>query len=196
MKQQFPKKGVEDYRYEQIKQAIIDPKNTPLTPVLQERLERTITAAKLLDKNPSMRTAVALLREKYPGLSRSMAYEDCHAAMRIYNSFHSFNYDWWHHWLLQDIAEMITRAKENDDLKAWAMGHKNLMQAIGERPEVEMDPKLIEKHTFNIEVQINNKTVNIDYADFLKMPAEARKIITNALNEPIDDTKAVEIMNS
>lgn len=190
------RRGLEDFRYEQIKQAILNPDKTPLTPQMQERLERTIAAAKLLDKNPSISNAVKLLRAKYPNISRSMAFEDCHSAMHIFNSYQSFNYEWWHYWLLKDIVEMITRAKEKDDLKAWAMGHKNLMQAIGERPEVEMDPKLIEKHTFNISVQINNKTVNIEYADFLKMPPEARKIITNALNEPIDDKKAIEIMNS
>ena len=37
------------------------------------------------------------------------------------------------------------------------MGHKNLLQAIGERPETEINPKLIEKNPITIAVQINNQ---------------------------------------
>jgi hypothetical protein len=196
------KKALEDQKYEAIKAAILDPENSPLPCCLQESLERTVEAAKLLDKNPSQRNAVALLRELYPHISRSQAYEDCRRAVRVFNSVHTFNYDWWHHWLLQDITEMIAKAKGNEeegttpDLKAWAMGHKNLIKALGERPEANIDPKLIEKHPINIAVQINNQTVNLDYKEFLKLPAEAREIITKALDQEIDETQARQIMDS
>jgi hypothetical protein len=188
--------AIEDQKHELIKAAILDPDSNPLPVHLREELERTVQAAKLLDKNPVQKHAIAILRAKYPGLSRAQAAEDCRRAMRIFNSIHTFEYDWWQHWLLQDIAEMIQKAKEDGDLKAWAMGHKNLLHAIGERPENEIDAKLIEKHSIVIAVQVNNQTVNIDYNKFLQMPVEARKLITDQLNREIDDVQATEIMNS
>lgn len=196
------KKALEDEKFELIKSAILDPEGSPLPDYLQEALDRTIQAAKLLDKNPSQRTVVPILRAKYPHISRSQAYEDCRRAIRIFNSVHKFDYDWWHHWLLQDIAEMIAVAKGDEekgikpDLKAWAMGHKNLIKALGERPEADIDPKLVEKHPITIAVQINNKTVNIDYNDFIKLPAQAREVITKALDQEIDENEAKRIMNS
>jgi len=190
------RKALEDQDHLLIKDAILDPENHPLPAHLQEPLERTIQAAKLLDKNPVQKHAVAILQVKYPKLSRSQAFEDCKRAMRIFNSIHTFDYDWWHHWLLQDIAGMIMEAKNEKNLKAWAMGHKNLLTAMGERPETELDAKLIEKHPITIAVQVNNQTVNIDYNQFLKMPVEARKVITDNLDQEIDDVQAEEIMNS
>ncbi len=40
--------------------------------------------------------------------------------MRLFNSIHTFNYDYWHHWILQDIAEMIQSVKSQNNLKTWA----------------------------------------------------------------------------
>lgn len=196
------KKALEEEKFEKIKSAILDPENSPLPDYLQESLERTVQAAKILEKNPAQRNAVPILRELYPDISRSQAYEDCRRAIRIFNSVHTFDYNWWHHWLLQDIAEMINMAKGDEengikpDLKAWSMGHKNLIKALGDRPESEIDPRLIEKHPINIAVQINNKTVNLDYDDFLKLPEQAREVITKALNQEIDDEGAQNIMDS
>lgn len=196
------KRALEEQKTEEIKSAILDPENSQLPDYLQESLQRTVDAAKILDKNPSQKHAVPLLRELYPHISRSQAYEDCRRAIRVFNSVHSFDYDWWHHWLLQDIAEMISTAKDqkndgkNPDLKAWAMGHKNLIKALGERPETEIDPKLIEKNQLTIAVQVNNQTVNIDYETFLKMPAAAREVITKALDQEIDSNDAEQLMNS
>jgi hypothetical protein len=188
--------ALEDQRYELIKSAIIDPDKCPLPEYLQPILDRTIQASKLLEKNPVLKNAVAILRVKYPGLSRAQAYEDCHRAQRLFNSTHTFNYEFWQFWLLQDIAEMIQKAKNQGDLKAWAMGHKNLITALGEKPESEINPKLIESNPVIVQIKVHNEIINIDYNKFLKMPVEARKIITDAFDREITDVEAEEIMNS
>jgi hypothetical protein len=188
--------SLEDQRYELIKSAILDPDNHPLPDYLQTVLERTVQASKLLEKNPVQKNAVAILRVKYPDISRSQAYEDCRRAERLFNSTHTFNYDFWQHWLLQDIAEMVQKAKNQNDLKAWAMGHKNLISALGEKPETEIDPKMLEKNTFIIQMNVNNKIVNIDYNKLMKLPSDARKILTEALDEEYNIEDATVIMNS
>ena len=91
---------------------------------------------------------------------------------------------------------MIQKAKDKNDLKAWAMGHKNLLNAIGERPETELDPKLIEKHQNVFAIQVNNQTINMDQKTLEKLPAEAKEMLIALLNQPIEDTRAEEIFNS
>lgn len=190
------RKALEDQHYELIKSAILDADNNPLPVHLQPILDRTVSAAKLLDKNPVQKHAVEILRAKYPTISRAQAYEDCKRAMRLFNSIHTFDYDWWQYWLLQDIAEMVQAAKNKNDLKAWAMGHKNMLQAIGERPETEIDPKLIEKHKNVFAIQVNNQTIHIDQKTLEKLPPEAKQMLTALMNQPIDDARAEEIFNS
>lgn len=188
--------GLEEQKYELIKAHVLDPDNSPLPEYLKVILDRTMQAAKILEKNPVQKNAVSILRSIYPDLSRAQAYEDCNRAQRIFNSIHTFDYNWWQHWLLQDIAEMIQAARTKGDMKAWAMGHANLLKAIGEKPETELDAKLIEKHNYTINLQINNQMVNIDLATFLKLPAEARAVINAAINQEINDDDAKRIMLS
>ena len=188
--------ALEDQNFELIKDAILNPDECDLPVHLKPVLERTVSASKILDKNPVQKNAVAILLAKYPNISRAQAYEDCKRAMRLFNSIHTFDYDYWHHWLLQDMAEMIQSAKSQNNLKAWAMGHKNLLQAIGERPETELDPKLIEKNPITIAVQVNNQQINLDYNQFINLPNNIKKLFTDQLTPEIDEDQAIEIMKS
>jgi hypothetical protein len=190
------RQALEDQRYEVIKAHILNPDESLLPDHLREALDRTVQASKLLEKNPVQKHAVAILMAKYPRLSRSQAYEDCNRAVRLFNSIHTFSYDYWHAWLLQDIADLMNAARLKGDLKARAMAQRNLLDAIGDRPETEIDPKLIEKHNFTINLQVNNQSVNIDFGTFMKMPIEARQLITSAIHQEINEEDAERIMNS
>lgn len=190
------KKALEDQNFEMIKAHVLDPENSPLPAEQQEMMDRWIAAAKILDKNPVQKNAVALLRAKFPNISRAQAYVDVKNAMRLFNSLHTFDYDFWHQWLLNDIAEHIQACKAVGDRKNWAVAHKNLINAIGERQETEMDPRLIEKHQIVVPIQINNETYNVDFAQLLKIPMDKRKVVTDALFEEIDDETAENHFNS
>ncbi len=71
-----------------------------------------------------------------------------------------------------------------------------LLKAIGERPEVETDPKLVEKHTFIVQVNNNKQTVNLNLDKISKIPKEVRMELADGLFTEIDDQEATEIMNS
>lgn len=194
------KEALEDKRYELIKAHCLDPDSSPLSEEHQIILERWLSASKLLRKRPIMSQAAQLLRVQFPGLSRSQAYEDLRNARRLFNTLQTFDYDFWHTWLLESIAKNIQACEssgKSGDRKVIAMEHRNLINAIGERPETEVDPRLTEKHKFFIPIQINNQILNIDLEGLLKMPIASRKAITDALSsKEIDDSTAENIMNS
>lgn len=189
-------KALEDKDYEIIKAAMLDRDRSTLDPRLQEKLERVVSAGKILDRYPIRKHAVAMLQAKYPGLSLTVAYEDIKIAMRVFNSLHTFDFDWWRDWLINNIVEQIQASKAAGDLKSWAAGNANLMKAIGEKPLDELDPKLTEKHQFIILIQNNKKetTINLDSMD--KLPSSARKEISDSLITDIDEADAEEILNS
>ena len=194
------KKALEDYRYELIKAHFVDPAHSPLPEEEQHLLNRVLSIARVMDRYPIQKNAISVHMQKYKDISRSQAYEDCSLSMRLFNSLHSFDYDYWHRWLIEDIVKNIEACKKlkNDPaaLRAWGLAHANLLKAIGERPLKEINPKLVEAHQFLIPIQINNITYNFDLMKFLDLPGDVRKKVADALVSPIDDAQAEEIMQS
>jgi hypothetical protein len=193
------KKALEDHRYEAIKAHILDPDNSPLVKEEQELMNRVLSIAKLLDRQPIQKNAVAIHMAKYKDIGRSQAYEDCRLGMRLFNTIHTFDYDFWHTWMLNDIVRNIERCKKSNEHQAFrviALEHANLIKALGEKPAKEIDPKLIEGHTFVIPIQINNVTYNFDLHKFLDLPEGLRKKVTDALVTDISEIEAAEIMKT
>lgn len=193
------KKALEDHKYEVIKAHVLDPAHSGLPPEEQELLNRVLSIAKLLDRYPVQKNAVALHMAKYKDISRSQAYEDCRLAMKLFNTIHHFDYDFWHQWLLNDIARNIERCRKDNDPKSWrviALEHLNLIRALGEKPQKDLDPKLVESHTFLIPIQINQEIHNFDLNKFLNLPENLRKKVADALITEINDSEAAQIMDT
>jgi hypothetical protein len=195
------RKALTDERYELIKAHIIDPDNSPLPDYLKDEMDRVISMAKVLDKNPTTKHAVAIHRTKFSNISETTAYRDAQLARKIYNSFHEFDYDFWLSWIINDITETIKRCRNRNtfqDDRVIAMEHANLLKAIGNRPEELPDPKRNEKHQFYILVNVNNQNIKIDLNNLHNLKEDTLHELNRALSggREIDEQGAVEIMNS
>lgn len=192
--------SLEDVEYEKIKEHILNPDSSPLDPQQQQQLNRVVAASKILDISPRVKYTVDILRAKFKGLSIAQAYRDVNFARRIFNSDHKFEWEFWHNWLLDDIAKTIERCRNMNppDNATITKCHANLIKALGEKPTEGIDPALIEKNTFVIPIQINNTNVNIDMKKWLKLDPMLKDEFAKALygNNEINDIQAEEIMNS
>jgi len=192
--------ALEDQKYELIKAHVLDPEHSPLPPDQRGQLDRVMSMARLLDKQPIQRNAVAIHMKKYNGLKRSMAYEDCRMAVKLFNTIHTFDYDFWHQWLINDIIRNIERCHRlKDDPKALrviAEEHSNLIKALGDKPQKDIDPKLVEQHTFILTVNLNGVPTNIDLLKFLSLPENLRKKVSDALITDIGIEDAEVIMST
>lgn len=197
------KKALTDEKYELIKAHILNPDTSPLPEHLQEHLDRVVAMSKILDKNPVIKHAVAIHRSKFAGISKETAYRDALLARKIYNSYHSFDYDFWLSWLLNDITENIRRCRAPgrdtpENRKIIAQEHANLIKAIGSRPDDIPDPKRNEKHQFYILVQINNKEVKLDLEQLRNLPENTLRELNKALfgGKEIDEQGAAQILST
>jgi hypothetical protein len=193
--------ALEDTNYELIKAHMIDPDNSPLSPEKQEMLDRVISASKVLDKNPVQKHAIGLHQQKYPNISRAQAYEDLRMAVRLFNTLHTFDYDLWRTWLLNDIVENIRKCRNGEsdkDRRVIAMEHANLIKIIGEKPDELPDPKRNEKHQFYILIQNDNRQVKIDINNLKDLPEAALRELNRAIygGNEITETDAEEIMST
>ena len=195
------RKALTDERYEAIKAHILNPEESPLPEHMQGQLDRLVSMSKLLDKNPTVKHAVALHRSKFPELSETTAYRDARLARKIYNSLHEFDFDFWQNWLINDIIETIKRCRNRNtaaDDRVIALEHANLLKAIGERPDELPDPRRNEKHQFYILVNVNNTNIKIDLNNLHKLPEDTLQELNKALSagQEIDDQGAAKIMRS
>lgn len=193
--------AIEDVNYELIKAHILQPEQSPLSAEHQEILERIVSVAKVLDKNPIQKQAMAIHMAKFPKIGKTQAFNDIRMAMRLFNSLYTFDYDFWQQWLINDIVRNIDRARTNGTpaaLKIIAMEHANLIHALGKKPEELEDPRRMEKNNFYIVVQNNNNTVNIDADQLSKLPSNTIAEINRVLfsGSEITDVEAEEIMGT
>ena len=190
------RKALEDQDFENIKSYLLEGNEAALPAHQKLMLDRWVAASKLLDKNPVMKNAVAILRLKFPGLSRTQAYEDCRNAIQMFNSKKDFDFDLWRNWLLDDIIKLCIKARESGDLKSWALAQRNLIAALGEAPAQDIDPKLLENHPIVIPIQVNNNTYNVDFNKFLSLSIDQRTKLADALVAPATDEDIIKIMKS
>ncbi|MGQ7868706.1 hypothetical protein [Sunxiuqinia sp. sy24] len=196
------RKALEDTKHELIKAHVLDPDSSPLPAEQQELLDRVVSASKILDKNPIQKQAVAIHQQKYPTISRSQAYEDLRLATRLFNTLHTFDWDLWRTWLLNDVVKNIEKCRNSGtpaDRRVIAMEHANLMKAIGEKPEMLPDPKRMEKNAFYIVIQNNNnQQIKVDLNDLDKLPETALREVMKAIygGGEITESDAENLMNT
>ncbi len=194
-------KALHELNHELILAHIKNPEQSPLPMEQQEVLQRVISVSKLLDRYPTLRMAVKLHKVKFPEISDVTAYADVRLARKVYNSMHTFDFDFWKSWLINDIVKNIEdcRSRTNQDVahkRVIAMEHANLLKAVGEKPEEMDDPHRNEKHNFFLMVNINNKNIKIDVNNLHKLPENTLREINTILNDnrEIDEQGAAEII--
>ena len=195
------RKALTDLKHDQIKAHILDPDHSPLSQEHQQLLDRVISMSKVLDKNPVQKQAMQLHQAKYPHIGKTQAFEDFRLAVKLFNTLHTFDYDFWQTWLINDIVRNIERARRGDshqDRRVIAMEHANLLKAIGEKPQIPEDPHRAEKHEFYILVNVNNESLRINMNQLQKLPGETLRELNRVLfsGGEITDVQAQEIMNS
>lgn len=196
------RESLEDQNHETIKAHILNPEFSPLPPELQDKMDRIVSAAKLLEKNPVKKNAAALLMKLYPGISRATAFRDLSLAASVFSTYHNFEYDIWQNWLLNDIVETITKCTKDGSLQALKIrtaAQANLIKALGEKPTDIEDINRHEKTKYVIMVNIGNKEkVPIDLDNIQKLPDATLRELNKVLfsGSDIQDAEILDIMES
>lgn len=205
----MPRTALEELHYDKIKAHVLEPEHSPLNDEQKQMLDRVVSVAKVLDKNPVQKHAIALHLKKYPDIGRTRAHMDVKLAIRLFNTLHNFDFDFWQTWLVNDIVANINRVRSqmssasNDKQlgalsRVVAMEHANLVRAIGEKPPALNDPRLTEKHEYYILVNNGKENVKIDLNKIQNLPQSTISELNRALfaGKEIEDVEAEAIMKT
>lgn len=189
-------KGLEEQPYDVIQAHILDPEHSPLPVHLQAQFKRVTAAAKLLDDYPEPGHVVQLLKQKYD-VTTTQLRKDVALARELFKTQHTFDWDFAFAWMLKDQMELIRACKDAGDLKAWNNAKKTLLEMIGEKPEAVDDVRRMERNAFFLQVVgADGSKVAINLDQVRGLPAKAVEQLMDAMYRPIEETEAIEIMNS
>lgn len=190
------RKGLDEERFETIRNHLLDPQQFPLQTRDEERqLRRVQQAAMLMEDYPNETHVITLLMQSHR-VSRTQARRDIALAKEIFKTDFDFDWEYWKAWQIKDQLELIREAKMRGDLREWNNAKKLLKEIIGEKPEAVEDPRRMEKNVFYIQIiNADGQSVRIPL-DRLRLSGEDMSTLLESLNEPISDAQAEEIMNS
>lgn len=178
--------------YEEVSLAVADGRSEHLTERQQAVLERTKAAYRIICDLPDKRKAVNKLKELYPELSEMTLYRDINYAIRIWNPMNRMDRDF----LTTAFLNKLISEIYNDECDA-ATRAKNLAtfeRYLSNMPQDPMDPTIMEKHTINIQLNINGNTITVPADKWAKI--KENKLIAAALDQEISEAQASEIMES
>ncbi len=176
--------------YEEVSLAVADGRSEQLTERQQAVLERTKAAYRIICDLPDKRKAVNKLKELYPELSEMTLYRDINYAIRIWNPMNRMDRDF----LTTAFLNKLISEIYNDECDA-ATRAKNLAtfeRYLSNMPQDPMDPTIMEKHTINIQLNINGSTITVPADKWAKI--KENKLIAAALDQEISEAQAAEIM--
>ncbi len=156
----------------------------------QAVLERTKAAYRIICDLPDKRKAVNKLKELYPELSEMTLYRDINYAIRIWNPMNRMDRDF----LTTAFLNKLISEIYNDECDA-ATRAKNLAtfeRYLSNMPQDPMDPTIMEKHTINIQLNINGNTITVPADKWAKI--KENKLIAAALDQEISEAQAEEMM--
>lgn len=176
--------------YEEVSLAVADGRSEQLNERQQAVLERTKAAYRIICDLPDKRKAVNKLKELYPELSEMTLYRDINYAIRIWNPMNRMDRDF----LTTAFLNKLISEIYNDECDA-ATRAKNLTtfeRYLSNMPQDPMDPTIMEKHTINIQLNINGSTITVPADKWAKI--KENKLIAAALDQEISEAQAEEIM--
>jgi hypothetical protein len=183
--------ALEDQNWQLIKASLTDPNSTVLSAQQRYMLDRIVSMARILDRHPQGRAALNIHMAKYPDISRRTAGRDLFMAQELNVSYH-----FWHNWIMNEMVDQVQASRAKGDMKAWAQGLANLSKHIGERPVAETDPKLVEKHTFLIQILDKRPSTTVDINSLDQLSRDELRGISDAIYTEITEEDAKEIFKS
>jgi len=189
------KRTLTEQRGEVIRLHIIDPEHSSLPDELRPEFNRVLQVARLLDDYPDDSHIINIMQAKYR-ISRSQIHRDIQLARELFKTNHTFDWDFWFSWMIKDQVQLINDCKLQGNLKEWNNAKKVLREIVGDKPAGVEDPRRMEKNVFYIQVNNAGQTMNIPLDAVKNLSDSQRKILIDAMQQPVNEVQAEEIMNS
>ncbi len=178
--------------FETIALAVMQGRSGDLSDTQQHMLDLTRDAYRIVCGYPNKSVAVKEMCALHPELSERTALTYVNQGIRIWNPGDRLERDFLNTVFLQALIKEIY--SEDSDAATRAKNLATLQRYLSEMPQDPMDPTIMEKHTINIQLNINGSTITVPADQWAKI--KENKLIAAALDQEITEAQAEEIMES
>lgn len=176
--------------FETIALAVMQGRSGDLNDDQRHKLDLTRDAYRIVCGYPNKSVAVKEMCALHPELSERTALTYVNQGIRIWNPGDRLERDFLNTVFLQAIIKEIY--SEDSDAATRAKNLATLQRYLADMPQDPMDPSMMEKHTINIQLNINGSTITVPADQWAKI--KENKLIAAALDQEISEAQAVEIM--
>ena len=176
--------------FETIALAVMQGRSGDLNDDQRHKLDLTRDAYRIVCGYPNKSVAVKEMRALHPELSERTALTYVNQGIRIWNPGDRLERDFLNTVFLQAIIKEIY--SKDSDAASRAKNLATLQRYLSDMPQDPMDPTIMEKHTINIQLNINGSTITVPADQWAKI--KENKLIAAALDQEITEAQAVEIM--
>lgn len=178
-----------------IRAHILDPAHNPLPAGCEQQFAVVCEIAQYLDEYPSDSQILKVIKAKH-SLSDDRIRVNIKLARDMFKSKFDFDWDFLRAWEIKDQLDLIKKAKQKGDMKAWNDAKKVLHTLIGERPEGLGNGKRIEQTVINITVSRNGVQETLSLDDVRDLKASDIEEIFEDADAEISLADAEKIMQS
>lgn len=190
IRKEYGSSGESDF--ETIALAVMQGRTSDLNADQQHKLDLTRDAYRMVCAYPNKSVAVKGMCALHPELSERTALTYVNQGIRIWNPGDRLERDFLNTVFLQAIIKEIY--SEDSDAATRAKNLATLQRYLADMPQDPMDPTIMEKHTINIQLNINGSTITVPADKWAKI--KENRIIAAALDQEITEAQAAEIMES
>lgn len=176
--------------FETIALAVMQGRSGDLGDTQQHMLDLTRDAYRIVCGYPNKSVAVKEMCALHPELSERTALTYVNQGIRIWNPGDRLERDFLNTIFLTALIKEIY--SEDSDATTRAKNLATLQRYLADMPQDPMDPSMMEKHTINIQLNINGSTITVPADQWVKI--KENKLIAAALDQEITEAQAVEIM--
>lgn len=153
-------------------------------------LDLTRDAYNIICGYPNKGVAVKEMCTLHPELTERTALNYINQGIRIWNPTNRLDRDFLNTVFLSALLKEIYST--DCDAASRAKNLATLQRYLANMPQDPMDPEMMEKHTINIQLNINGSTITVPADQWTKI--KENKLIAAALDQEITEAQAEEIM--
>jgi hypothetical protein len=157
-------------------------------------LDRWRAADRILMKFPKKSIAARKLQAEFMEISIRQAQIDIDNACKFWNIVNPADKGFLQRWLIDNLQNSIMSAATPELAKA--RDRATLERLISAIKDENIDPKLMEKNTVNIQFNINQNNIVFSEKELNTIPLAIRQKLLSLTQNTITESDAIEIMNS
>lgn len=185
--------SVSDLNFEVIKEYINGGSSVALSTEYKKMLDICLDCYALLKKYPQRNVCIRrLMIQKELSYNTASKYVDF--ARNTWGSYVDLKRDFLETFFVEKILEEISDKDASEATRAKNLA--TLQKHLESMPEQKVDPKLMEKNTVLIQVNINGRMIPLPERLLERIPMDVRQEFLSALSGEVDDDTSVKLLES